>query len=88
MIVNVIEQILRQHFEPVYLQLIDESHKHVGHAGNMGGGHFYVHIVSAAFAGMSRLARFRLIQNALSSLYGSDIHALSIRAQTPEEFAA
>jgi len=83
-------QTIRQHleaaFSPSLLELTDESHLHIGHAGNQGGGHYRVHIVSAQFAGMNRVGRQRAIQQVLHDLYPSQIHALSIRAQTPEEY--
>jgi BolA protein len=71
---------------PLRCELMDESHRHAGHAGaRSGGGHFELHIVSAAFAGKPTLARHRLIYASLGELMHTHIHALSIRAQTPEE---
>ena len=81
-----IRQRLEAAFSPSLLELTDESHLHIGHAGNQGGGHYRAHIVSAQFAGMNRVGRQRAIQQALYDLYPSPIHALSIRAQTPEEY--
>ena len=72
--------------EPVALEVIDDSHKHVGHAGARDGrGHFTVAIVSEAFAGKPPLARHRAVYSALGAMMEDDIHALSIRAQTPAE---
>ncbi|MCF7521907.1 BolA family transcriptional regulator [Neisseria sp. ZJ106] len=66
----------------------DESHLHIGHAGNKGGGHYAVLAVSPEFAGVSRLNRQRMIKNLLQDLFSDGlIHALSIKAQTPEEYA-
>lgn len=71
---------------PELLEIEDESHLHAGHAGARDGrGHFRVMIVSAAFEGKSRLARHRLIYQALGDLMQTDIHALSIQAYTPGE---
>ena len=71
---------------PQHLAISDDSHRHAGHAGARGGqGHFSVDIVSAAFAGKLPLARHRLVYAALDELMQADIHALSIRARTPEE---
>ena len=71
---------------PSGLELIDESHKHRGHAGARDGrGHFALRIVSAAFAGKPAIARHRLVYAALGRLMLSDIHAVSIEAQTPTE---
>ena len=68
------------------IELIDDSHRHAGHAGARDGrGHFRVHIVSAAFAGLRPLQRHQLVYRALSELLQTDIHALSITALTPEE---
>jgi BolA protein len=66
---------------PVEVELIDESHKHIGHAGARDGrGHFALRIVSDAFAGLGSVARHRKIYTALGELMQTDIHALSIVA--------
>ena len=71
---------------PVSLEVVDESHKHAGHAGARDGrGHFAVVVVSEAFAGKLPLARHRLVYAALGDLMTTDIHALSIQASTPAE---
>ena len=71
---------------PSALDVEDESHRHVGHAGARDGrGHFRVRIVSAAFEGHGALARHRAIYAALGDLMQTDIHALAIEARTPEE---
>lgn len=71
---------------PVSLKLEDESHLHIGHAGAEGGrGHYRVHIVSAKFAGLRATARHQLVYRSLGELMQTDIHALSITAQTPDE---
>ena len=73
-------------FAPQSLEVIDDSHRHAGHAGARDGrGHFNVDIVSPAFAGMSPLARHRAVYAALGGMMDTDIHALSIRARTAEE---
>ena len=78
--------LLTEALAPTRLEIIDDSHKHAGHAGARGGqGHFSVDIVSAAFAGKLPLARHRLVYAALDELMQADIHALSIRARAPEE---
>ena len=68
-------------FAPTALEIIDEGHKHAGHAGE-GKGHFHVRIVSAAFAGQLPLKRHRMIYAALEGLMDNGIHALSIDAKT------
>ncbi len=73
---------------PTHLDIIDESHKHAGHAGaQAGGGHFLVTIVSPQFAGKSLIERHRMVYAAIGELMNTAIHALSINAQTPEEFS-
>ena len=73
---------------PVSLEVLDESHKHAGHAGARDGrGHFAVTITSDAFAGLAPLARHRRVYAALGELMTTDIHALSIHARTPQEAA-
>ena len=68
------------------IELIDDSHRHAGHAGARDGrGHFRLHIVSGAFAGLRPLQRHQLVYRALDELMRTDIHALSITALTAEE---
>lgn len=77
---------LEQALAPARLELIDESHKHVGHAGARDGrGHFALDIVSAHFAGLNLLQRHRCVYEALGELMITDIHALSVHAKAPEE---
>jgi BolA family transcriptional regulator, general stress-responsive regulator len=79
-------ELLTAAFAPRSLDVIDDSHKHVGHAGARGGqGHFSVDIVSDAFAGMGPVARHRAVYAALGTMLQTDIHALAIRARTPDE---
>ena len=78
---------LRGALEPVHLEIADESHRHRGHAGAADGrGHFRVSIVSARFAGRSRIERHRLVYDALGDQLRTDIHALAVDARTPEEW--
>jgi BolA family transcriptional regulator, general stress-responsive regulator len=72
--------------DPTFLEIIDESHKHAGHAGARdGGGHYVLNIVSAQFAGNNTVARHRMIYSTLGELMKREIHALTIQAHTPEE---
>ncbi|HRQ64656.1 MAG TPA: BolA family protein [Xanthomonadaceae bacterium] len=81
-----IHRLLSLAFAPAAVEVVDDSHKHVGHAGARDGrGHFSVRLVSTAFAGQPPLARHRAVYAALGDMMQTDIHALSIRAQTPEE---
>ncbi len=85
---NVAEQIgvRLAKLRPVSVDVQDDSSKHVGHAGARdGGGHYQVTIVAAAFAGASRLARHRMIYDALGDLMHGPVHALAIQAYAPDE---
>ncbi len=71
---------------PESMEITDDSHLHAGHAGAQGGaGHYSVNIVSDAFKDLNTVARHRLIYDALNELMPDQIHALSIKASTPEE---
>lgn len=82
-----IESLLTAAFAPTRLEVINDSAKHHGHAGDDGSGesHFTVAIESAAFAGRSRLERQRMVNAALGDIPGDRVHALAIRAFAPEE---
>ena len=84
---DVIEEKLTKAFSPERVAVIDESHKHKGHAGWRPGGetHFRVSIIAAAFAGKSRLDRHRMINQALSAELAGGVHALAIEASAPGE---
>jgi len=72
--------------QPVEIEVEDDSHLHAGHAGaRSGGGHYRLYIVSAQFAGKTTLARHRMIYSALGEMMKHEIHALNIKACTPEE---
>lgn len=71
---------------PDYLSIQDDSALHAGHAGNQGGGHYTITIVSALFNGLSLIKRHRLIHETVADLMVKDIHALSINAKTPDEY--
>jgi len=80
---------LRAQLEPVHLEVVDESHLHAGHAGaRSGAGHFRVVVVSDRFTGKSRVERQRLVYAALSGEMGPEIHALSMKTLTPDEWEA
>jgi BolA family transcriptional regulator, general stress-responsive regulator len=72
--------------KPSSLQITDQSHRHAGHAGAQDGrGHFDVQVVSEAFRGKLPLTRHRLVFAAVGDLMQTDIHALSIKALSPDE---
>ena len=72
---------------PARLEVIDESHKHAGHSGAQPGGesHFHVTVVSAAFAGLNRVARHRLVNTTLAAELAGSVHALALETRLPEE---
>jgi BolA protein len=79
--IAMIEQRLRNALSVDSIEIVDESHLHVGHPGAAsGGGHFQVTIVADNFDGLSTLARHRLIYDALGDAMQTEIHALSIKA--------
>lgn len=81
------EELLKAAFAPELLNIINDSAQHHGHAGDDGSGesHFTVEIVSAAFAGKSRVDRQRMVNKALGDIPGDRVHALAIRAKAPGE---
>ena len=79
--IAIIDAKLRAALDVTSLEIVDESHLHVGHAGAAsGGGHFQVVITAKDFSGLSKLARHRLVYEALGDAMKTDIHALSIKA--------
>jgi BolA protein len=75
-----IEGKLRKRLEALHVEVIDETHQHLGHPGAAsGGGHFRVLVVSPKFEGLSILDAQRLVYEALADEMGSAIHALSIK---------
>lgn len=72
---------------PEVFEFRDDSHLHAGHAGNSGGGHYAVLLVSEAFRGISRLNRQRMVKDLLQDFFSDGlIHSLSVKAVTPEEY--
>ena len=85
---QLIKEKLQTAFTTTYLEVTDDSHQHVGHHDTReGGGHFVVTIVSPQFNNQPLIQRHRLVYAAVNELMNTVIHALSIQAQTPEEFA-
>ena len=84
--VNAIRERLEAEFQPDDLEIIDDSHRHAGHAGARDGrGHFHVRIVSQLFEQKRPVERHRMVYAALGTLMQTDIHALGVIALTPEE---
>lgn len=86
-VADTIEHKLTQALAPQRLKIVDDSEKHKGHAGYREGGetHFRVEVVSAAFAGESRVARQRRVYQILADELAGGVHALQLKTLTPEE---
>lgn len=89
-----IRQKLTGAFAPSLLDVTDDSARHAGHAGaarpdgGIGETHFHVHMVTAAFEGVSRVERQRRVHAALAQELAGSVHALSLKLQTPGEAAS
>ncbi|MFB3099970.1 MAG: BolA family protein [Gammaproteobacteria bacterium] len=80
---------LERELSPTHIDIVDESHLHAGHAGAASGaGHFSVTIVSDKFTGKSAIQRHRMVYLAVNDLMPSEIHALSIDAQAPDDMTS
>ena len=88
-VAEIIRQKLEKAFQPLVLEIEDQSHKHQGHAGHRPGieTHFDVRIVSLAFEGVMRVQRHRMVTNVLKDEIGNPVHALALKTLTPEEAA-
>jgi BolA family transcriptional regulator, general stress-responsive regulator len=86
-VADTIRRTLTDALAPERLDVIDDSHRHAGHAGARPEGetHFTVEIVAAGFAGRSRVERQRLVYAALADLLRDRVHALALKTLTPEE---
>ena len=72
--------------DPEHIEVVDESARHIGHEGaKAGSGHYFLTIVSRKFSGKPTLVRHRLVYTALEEMMHKDIHALGVKAYTPEE---
>jgi BolA protein len=82
-----IREKIMNRFAPVAFQLVDDSAKHHGHAGYdpRGETHFSLHLVSAAFEGLSRIERQRLVHAVLAEELAGRVHALALQLKTPQE---
>ena len=81
---NQLEQRLRERLAPTHLEVLDESYQHNGHAGANGTGfgtHFRVRVASHLFTGLSRVARHRLVYDALQDFIAQGLHALAIETE-------
>lgn len=84
-----IEALLTAAFAPSQLAVINDSASHSGHSGDDGSGesHFTVEIESAAFAGVNRIQRQRMINAALGDIPGQRVHAMALKVRAPGEAA-
>jgi BolA protein len=81
-----IRERLRSRLSAESVEIEDQSHLHVGHAGAAGGGgHYAVTVVSKTFEGLNTLSRHRLVYAAVEDLMKKEIHALSIQAYSADE---
>lgn len=85
MTATTIRQKLEEALKPDLIEIIDHSAAHAGHAGNKGGGHYNVTIVSEQFEGKSLVQRHQLIYAIMGDMMKEEIHALGINALTPTE---
>ena len=78
---------LQRGLDPEKLEIVDRSDRHVGHAGARDGGesHFDVVVVAAAFTGLSRVQRQRLVYGLLADELAGPVHALALVARSPGE---
>ena len=82
-------QRLQERLAPAFLEVLDESAAHAGHAGAAsGGGHYRIRMISARFEGLGKLGRHRLVYDCLREMMQKDIHALAMTLLTPAEATA
>ncbi len=83
-----IKTILQKEISPDYLEVINESHKHAGHAGDDGSGqtHFKLIVVSSRFSECTRVQRQQMVNALIKPLFNKGLHAISMRLLSPEEF--
>jgi BolA protein len=83
--IQLIQDRITAALSPTDFNIVDNSEQHAGHAGAKSGGHFEVTIISKQFAGLPLVKRHQLVYAAVQDLMNTEIHALSIKAYTPEE---
>ena len=84
---DLIKHLIEENFEPLEMVLINESHKHAGHAGDDGSGetHYRLQVVSKAFESQSRIQRQRAVMLVLKPAFDRGLHAISMALSTPSE---
>lgn len=81
-----IKNLISENIDIIDFQIIDESHKHANHKKDTSGGHFKLFIISDDFENMTLINRHKLIYNCLDSMMKKDIHAISMKLKTNQEF--
>ena len=82
-----IERVLRDRLGASHVEVVDQSARHATHAGaRAGGGHYSLLVVAESFRGLDRIAAHRLVYDALGDMMSEDIHAISMRTFTPEQW--
>jgi BolA protein len=86
-VAETMRQKLTERFSPTRLDIVDDSHRHAGHAGARPGGetHFSVTLVSETFRGINRVARQRLVYQTLADELAGSVHALALTTLAPDE---
>lgn len=89
-VADAIREKLTKNLNPERLEVVDDSHRHAGHAGARpeGESHFSVTVISEVFQGKSRVERQRMVYGALSDEMSGPIHALALKTLTPSEAAS
>ena len=84
---DLIKQIVEENLSPTHYELINESHKHAGHAGDDGSGqtHYKLIVVSSIFGVCSRVERQRMVMEHLKPAFSKGLHAISMKLSTPDE---
>lgn len=87
-VAKAIEQKLTAALKPDHLEIIDDSGRHAGHGGARpeGESHFQIVVVSAAFEGIGRVQRQRMVYDLLQQEFDEGLHALQLKTLTPKEF--
>jgi BolA protein len=83
-----IKHVIQEEFNPQLVEVINESSKHIGHAGDDGSGqtHFKVKVVAEAFKECNRIQRQRMVNAVVGGLFTKGLHALSLQILTPDEY--
>ncbi|MEX0807899.1 MAG: BolA family protein [Dongiaceae bacterium] len=84
-----LEHALKAALDPISISVVDESHRHAGHAGARAEGetHYAVEILSSRFVGLTRVQRHRLVHEIVHDEFQNGLHALSLKLLAPEERA-